>query len=105
MVNVANFEAIRNGQKTVETRAASKKYQNIKAGDILVLTCGKKKSLKKVKHVQIFKTIPALFKKYKVNVVMPGVKTVKEATAIYYSYPGYRKKIWLNCDGNKIVYK
>lgn len=90
---MTSFKAIKTGQKTVETRAASKKYQNIKAGDILVLTCGEKKLLKTVKRAQVFKSIPALFKKYKVSAIMPWIKTVKQATEAYYSYPDYKEKI------------
>ena len=93
VINMPNFEAIRVGRKTVETRAATKKYQNIKAGDILVLTCGNKKLLKTVKRARVFKTISALFKKYKVGSVNPWLKTIKEAEEMFYSYPGYKEKI------------
>lgn len=87
------FEAIRNGKKKVETRAATVKYQNIKAGDTLVLVCGKDRFEKKVKAVKVYKSIAALVKKYKPGEIIPGLKTAKELEAAYYSFPGYKEKI------------
>lgn len=35
------FLDIKSGKKTVETRAATVKYQDIKDGDLIILVCGK----------------------------------------------------------------
>ncbi len=38
-INKDIFEAIKSGKKKVETRAATEKYRNIKAGDTVKLVC------------------------------------------------------------------
>ena len=87
------FEAIRNGRKIIETRAASPKYQGIRAGDQLILVCGKEKFEKNVGRVDHFKTIEDLFNKIELSKVMPNVSSVADATKAYYAYPGYKEKI------------
>ncbi len=87
------FEAIRNGNKNIETRAGSPKYLNVKAGDTLVFVCGKERFDKKVKKIRKFKSVGALHKVYKPQEINPKAKTVAESEAIYYSFPGYREKI------------
>ncbi len=51
------FEAIKNGIKTTETRAATEKYRTIKEGDVLDFVCGKEHLKKGVRSVKLFKTI------------------------------------------------
>ena len=92
-VNRDTFEAIRDGSKKVETRAASVKYQNIKAGDIIVFSCGKDRFQKIVKSSLTFKTIAALLRKYKFKDIEPKAVTAQELYDAYYSYTGYREKI------------
>ena len=46
------FNAIKSGQKKVETRAATVKYKNIKEGDEVVFVCGKDKFSKQVGSVK-----------------------------------------------------
>lgn len=92
-VNKDIFLDIRNGKKTVETRATTKKYRNIKAGDTLILVCGKNKFEKKVKKVMIFKTISSLLKIYPIKKIMPNLNTKYELETAYFSYPHYKEKI------------
>ena len=92
-VNRDIFEAIKRGTKPVETRAATKRYRNIKAGDTLIFRCGKNTFKRQVKRVKIFKTIDAMLKKYKVKDINPALATVNELKASYYSFPKYREKI------------
>lgn len=87
------FEAIKNGRKNVETRAATARYKNIKKGDALTLVCGKDKFQKIIKTVKTFKTIRALLKKYKPSEINPNLKSAKELEEMYNSFPGYREKI------------
>ena len=87
------FLQVKNGQKTVETRAATAKYKNIKKGDILIFTCGNDKIEKEILKASIFKTISQMLKRYKVGQIMPSVSSQKEMEDIYYSFPGYRDKI------------
>lgn len=92
-VNKDTFLDIKVGKKTVETRAATEKYKGIKAGDVLVLSCGKEKFEKGVKKAKIFKSIKSLIKTYPVKKIMPEISTEKELTVAYYSYPNYKEKI------------
>ena len=87
------FLNIKNGSKKIETRAGTVRFRKIGKGDILVLVCGKEKLKKKVLSVTKFESILALFKTYPIKDVMPEMKSIEEATARYYSYPGYEEKI------------
>lgn len=93
VVDKDNFNEIREGLKWVETRAATDKYKNIQEGDTLTFVCGKDKIIKKVERVNIFKSIPAMLRKYKRTDVMPSTRSLIEMKRIYYSYPGYKEKI------------
>lgn len=92
-INRGIFDAIRDGRKKVETRAATVRYQKTEKGDRVMLVCGKDVFEKKVVDVQIFKSIDTLLKKYKVRQINPNVKTEEELRKLYYSFPGYREKI------------
>lgn len=92
-VNKDIFEAILNGTKKIETRAATTKFRNLKAGDIVLLVCGRDKAEKKIKNVQIFKTIKELVDVYKVSVINPDLETQEQLTKMYYSFPNYKEKI------------
>lgn len=92
-VNRNIFEAIRKGKKKVETRAATARYRNSKAGDTLRFVCGKDSFEKKAKKVQIFKSIPSLLQKYRANEINPFVDSQAELQKMYYSYQNYREKI------------
>lgn len=87
------FEAIRDGEKKVETRAATTRYRDIKAGDILRFVCGKDSFEKKAKKAQLLKSIPSLLQKYCANEINPFVNSQAELQKMYYSYPNYREKI------------
>ena len=87
------FEAIRKGKKKVETRAATSRYFDIKAGDGIKLICGKDHLTKRIKKVEIFKTILEMLKKYKVKEINPSVKSAKELEKMYHSFPSYKEKI------------
>jgi len=92
-VNRNTFLDIKSGKKKVETRAATKRYGNIKRGDLVVLTCGKEKFEKKIKKARIFKTITSMVKVYPPNKIMPNISSVREFREAYYSYPRYQEKI------------
>jgi len=66
-----SFRAIKRGEKTVETRAATKKYRDIVAGDTLIFRCGREVLEKKVKRVVFCRSVAVLLKKYKVEEIMP----------------------------------
>lgn len=92
-VNKDIFDAIKEGKKKIETRAATIKYRNIKAGDVVILSCGTQKFEKRVRSVRIFKTVRAMLRSYKPKEINPKVSTESELIDIYYSFPGYRNKI------------
>jgi len=77
----------------VETRAASERYKDIKAGDVLVLVCGKDRFEKVVKKARIFKTIKSLATAYPIKKIMPEALSEKDLQEAYYSYPDYKEKI------------
>jgi len=91
--NRDTFGAILDGSKKIETRAATIKYRGLKAGDIAVLSCGKDKVTKKILKVEYFKSIGAILKKYKPEMINRKTYTAEEARRTWHSYPGYREKI------------
>lgn len=91
--DVTDFERIRVGIKSVETRAGSIKYQSLEIGDTLVFVCGKDKFSKIIKKKHHFKSINAMFKKVPFKKIWPEAKSAKEPEKIYYSYPNYEEKI------------
>lgn len=92
-VDKKNFEELRSGIKSVETRAASVKYQPIEKGDTLTFVCGKDKFSKTITKKFHFKSIDAMFKKIPFKKIMPDLKTKEEAKKRYFSYPNYEEKI------------
>lgn len=87
------FEAVRNGLKTIETRAATEKYRNIRDGDVMLATCGSDKTEKIIKEVRHFNSIKEMFEIYGIERILPGVNTLTEAEIVYDSFPGYKQKI------------
>ena len=92
-INKKMFLDIKSGKKTIETRAATEKYKNIKAGDILVLSCGKEKFEKTVKKTKIYKSIKSIAEAYSLKKIMPEIDSDKKLREAYYSYPNYKEKI------------
>jgi len=87
------FEAIKRGEKKVETRAATAKFKNICAGDTLVMVCGKERFEKKVKSAKHFKTIKEMLAEYDVQNIDPRISTEKELITVYQNFPNYKEKI------------
>lgn len=87
------LDLLKSGQKTIETRAATKKLQKIKVGDLLKFVCGKKSIEKKVLEIQHFKTINVLLNNLDLRKIMPHVSSPEQAKQIWFSFPNYKKKI------------
>ncbi|MDD5145585.1 MAG: hypothetical protein PHF44_01965 [Candidatus Pacebacteria bacterium] len=87
------FNAIKSGEKRVETRAATTKFLNLKRGDGLRFVCGKDRFEKQVKKFAIFKSIDELVKKYKVKEINPFICSSEDLKKMYYSFPNYKEKI------------
>jgi ASC-1-like (ASCH) protein len=92
-VDKPTFDAIQLGTKSIETRAATTKYYDIKPGDVLVFSCRGENFEKKVKDVQHFDSIEVMLKTIDLKKIMPEATSLKEAENIYYSFPGYKEKI------------
>ena len=92
-VNRDIFEAIKHGTKKVETRAATIKYRNIKAGDAITFSCGKDRFRRQVKRATIFSTIAGMLKKHRIQDINPKCATAKELRDMYNAFPEYSEKI------------
>lgn len=69
------------------------RYQNIQAGDVLVITCGGERLEKTVQQVLHFDSVEALFEHFPYRDVMPYSESEEEAKKVYRGYPGYEQKI------------
>lgn len=87
------FDAIIKGEKKVETRAASIRFNNVKVGDKAILTCGELKAEKEIIKIEAFEGIKDLLKKYQVRDINPFMSSYEDLEKMYYSFPGYREKI------------
>lgn len=87
------FEQIKKGEKTIETRAATTRYKNIAAGDILVFVWDNSRLEKVVKKATTFKSVPEMLGRYDIKSIMPDLSTIEEALKQYKSFPGYEEKI------------
>lgn len=91
--NIDIFDAIKSGEKKVETRACSPKYQKIENGDEICFKCEGQEFFRKVKKVSHFKSIDNLLSVYKPEEINPKLKTKKEVIDMYNSFSGYKEKI------------
>ncbi|MDP3954827.1 MAG: hypothetical protein Q8Q15_00500 [bacterium] len=87
------FEALKKGEKTIETRAATEKYRKIQKGDILCFVCGKDRSEKQVEEVTLFKSFGEMVKVINFKQIMPFINSIEEMRGVYDSFPGYTEKI------------
>lgn len=87
------FDALRNGTKSIETRAASPKYIYVKRGDVLVFSCGGEKFSKTVSRKERFSNLPALIHKYDFRLINPFVHSKREFFDMYDTFPMYKKKL------------
>ena len=87
------FLAIARGEKSVETRAATKRYVGFVEGDTLTFVCGTLRTTKTILRKKHFKTLAALFRAYAPGRIMPGIKNERELRKMYYSFPQYREKL------------
>jgi ASC-1-like (ASCH) protein len=87
------WKLIKEGKKTVETRAAGPKYEHIQAGDVLIFSCAGKKFKMKIKKVSKFRTLSAMFKHYDPQLIHPGIEGKKALIERYHSFTGYKERI------------
>ncbi len=88
-----DFDQLKRGLKSVETRAGTERYRKIQKGDMLVIVCGKARLEKKVKRMRHFKSIAALTRVIPYKKIMPSTNSLAEVRKAYYGYSGYKEKI------------
>jgi ASC-1-like (ASCH) protein len=86
------FRAIEAGRKTIDTRAATNRYRNIAAGDVLIITCGPDRIEKTVKKVERFSSVEELLKKVPFVQINPDAKSTSDLYKMYASFPGYQER-------------
>lgn len=99
------FDEIKNGDKTVETRALNPEekenyFGNIKKGDKVIFNYKMndliaESILVEVKKSKIFKSVEDVLKKYEVEKILPK-KNAKDLKEFYASIPAYKGKIKRN---------
>lgn len=87
------FDMLRDGKKSVETRAATSKYTKIKEGDSITFSCDGERFEKVIAKVYRFDSIDSLFAVYKPTDINPKLHTREDIQEMYHSFPGYREKI------------
>lgn len=92
-VDKASFEDLKSGVKSLETRAATPKYQKVEVGDQFTFTCAEDSFSKTVTKKQHWPSLEAMFAEIPFKRVSPDLDTVEAAIARYYTYPGYKEKI------------
>ena len=92
-VDRATFEHIKNGEKTIETRAGLPEYNGIEAGDQLIISCGNDTITKTVKEALHFASIEELLNKISPEEIMPAGTTREQAREKWNSFPGYPERI------------
>ena len=80
------FDAIKDGTKSVETRAGSPRYENIKAGDSALFDCGGEHLTKKIGAVRRFTSVTAMLKKYEVKEIAPWCENKDELVKMYHRF-------------------
>ena len=92
-IDKENFDELMSGIKTIETRAATTKYQPIEVGDTLTFTCEDERFMKTITKKYIWPSIDEMLGEVPMQSVMPSVNSVKEMKEEYSSYSGYNEKI------------
>jgi len=87
------FRDLKSGTKSVETRAATVRYARVAKGDELVFACGSLRVTKRVRRVEKFKSIKAMFKKVSYKKIMPRAESAAAAEKVWAKFPGYKEKI------------
>jgi len=87
------FNALKSGDKTIETRAATPRFAKIKPGDELILICGQKRLTRPVSRVEHFESLEKMLGQIPYTKIMPWVSSREEAIKVYYSFPRYPEKI------------
>ncbi len=92
-IDKESFEELRAGSKSLETRAATPKYQKVEAGDLFTFKCDGDSFTKVVTAKHHWPSLEAMFAEIPFKRISPDLDTVEAAIKRYASYPGYTEKI------------
>ena len=87
------FEGVKDGTKSIETRAATDKYRAVQEGDILNFVCGNDSLQKSVTNVNLFGTIEELTGKFDFKKIVPFASSAEEVKEIIFGFPGNEEKV------------
>lgn len=87
------FYQIKDGEKSIETRAYSDRFSKVQIGDTLEFVCGDEKIEKEVMKVELFPSLDKMFKSVDLKKILPNSINEDEARKVYYSFPKYEEKL------------
>jgi ASC-1-like (ASCH) protein len=88
-----SFDKIKSGEKPIETRAATVKYQAVTLGDELVFSCAGELFSRAVVKIHRWESVEEMAKEAPLRKVIPWADSLDEAKAVFASFPGYEEKI------------
>ena len=88
-----NFDEVKIGTKSIETRAGAPKYQIVVVGDTLTFVCGEDKLTKTVEKVYRWKSVDEMVKEIPFKKIMPSNEKDKEMKKVYSNYRKEKEKI------------
>lgn len=91
--NRLSFDMVREGRKTIETRAGSPRYKDVAVGDTLVFICGSERFEKVVKRVFRADSPETYLELVDYRTVRPDAGSAEDTIAMWYQFPGYRERI------------
>lgn len=92
-VDEDNFDRIKSGEKTIETRAGLPEYNEIRAGDQINISCGDDTIIKTVVEALHFSNVEELIDTIGIKEIMPDGTTREDAIAKWNSFPRYPERI------------
>jgi len=95
-VDKKNFDELKRGDKSIETRASTIKYQPIEVGDMLTFVCGKERCVKIIIKKYHWPSIDAMAREIDFKEINPSAHSLDEVKKMYASYPNYDEKIKKN---------
>ena len=87
------LEDLKSGRKSIETRAATRKFQSLAAGDTLTFVCGDERVTLRVRKVYRWKSVDAMARAISYKNVMPRAASLREVKAAYASWPRNEENI------------
>ncbi len=89
------FDAIKAGTKTVEGRLNSPKFKDLTSNMHIIFTCVQTQEQLDclVEDVQVYQTFEEMLVAVGIENMLPGVRSLSEAVALYESFSTYKKDV------------